>query len=84
MPRSHYIEETIEDRIPRAMLVHFLQEKGLIPNEWSACSVHVTQESAGDEIVFVSKRSYPAPKPTKRSCRTSHEKRAARYRAAQS
>lgn len=62
MSRSHTIEETIEDTLPLRFLLATLKENGLIPKEWEFCSIHVTQTTAGDEIKFVSKRSYAAPK----------------------
>jgi len=62
MPRSHTIEETIQDRMDRGLLIQFMKEKGLIPMDWEYCSIHVSQESAADEIEFISKRTYAAPK----------------------
>ena len=58
MPRQHTIEETIQDTLPRGILIAALKEAGLVPVGWDACSIQITQKSAGDEIEFVTKRSY--------------------------
>ena len=58
---SHTIEETITGTIGRGQLLELLKQNKLIPESWDYCSIHVTQDSATDDINFKSKRTTAGP-----------------------
>lgn len=58
MARTHTVEETITESVARGDLVKWLKDTGRIPKEWEYCSIHITQNSAGQEPLFTIKRSY--------------------------